>query len=280
LRCSHNTTHVDLFGLYNDVGGGFRADTGFVPQVDYRETYGQAGYTFHPHGFLSRLRTFLIVDRQADRNGALVSREVSPGAGMDTKLNGFMRFRYENNEVRSGGRLFPRQQFVYTAQVSPSRVVSQISIDGFVGQEVDFANSRPGRGGTINLTANLNPTSHLELSLLQAERLLSVDDSLGHSQRLFNARVSRARATYTFTARSFVRLIGQYSSTSRDRTLYSSEVPATSGTFSGSALLAYKLNWQSVLFLGYGDDRELSDRNRLEKAERQFFVKIAYAFQR
>lgn len=37
---------------------------------------------------------------------------------------------------------------------------------------------------------------------------------------------------------------------------------------------------QGILFLGYGDDRELSDQNQLEKTTRQFFVKISYAFQR
>jgi hypothetical protein len=35
-----------------------------------------------------------------------------------------------------------------------------------------------------------------------------------------------------------------------------------------------------VLFVGYGDDRELSVDNRLERADRQFFVKMSYAFQR
>ena len=75
-------------------------------------------------------------------------------------------------------------------------------------------------------------------------------------------------------------MIGQCVSTHRDPARYLVSVPATSGTFTGSALFAYKLNWQSVLFLGYGDDRELSDLNRLEKTDRQFFVKISYAFQR
>jgi hypothetical protein len=300
LRWSHSTRHFDLFGLYNDVGKGFRADMGFVPQVDYRETYGEGGYTFHPHGFLSRLRTFLILDRQTERNGTPISHQVSPGAGMDTKLNGFMRFRYENDAVRSGDRLFPRQQFVYIVQVSPSRTVSQVGLEGFVGQAVDFANSRRGRGATVNLSANLHPTGHLELALLQNERVLNVDDAsaalasspspsqareasrpqAGAGHRLFTARVSRVRGTYTFTARSFARVIGQYVSTHRDPALYLSTVSPTSGTFSGSVLVAYKLNWQSVLFLGYGDDRELSDLNRLEKSDRQFFVKISYAFQR
>ena len=133
---------------------------------------------------------------------------------------------------------------------------------------------------TVSLRANLNPTGHLELSLLQNERLLNVDDAAGLAGRLFTARVSRVRGTYTFTARRFARVIGQYVSTHRDPGRYLSAVPATSGTLSGSALFAYKLNWQSVLFLGYGDDRELSDLNRLEKTDRQFFVKISYAFQR
>jgi hypothetical protein len=280
VRWTHNTTHLDLTGTYNDVGAGFRADTGFIPQVDFRETYGEGGYTIYPHGFLSRLRMFLITDRQVQTDGRTITHQVSPGAGMDTKLNGFMRFRYENDVVRSGDLLIPRQQFVYTVLVSPSRAISQVSIDGFVGQEVDFANSRPGRGATINVNATLHPGGHLELALLQAERILNVDDPAGAGKRLFNAQVSRVRGTYTFTARSFARIIAQYVATHRDPSLYLAETPATSGTFSGSALLAYKLNWQSVLFVGYGDDRELSDLNRFEKADRQFFVKISYAFQR
>jgi hypothetical protein len=107
-----------------------------------------------------------------------------------------------------------------------------------------------------------------------------VDDPAGQGRRLFNARVSRARGTYTFTARSFVRVIAQYVSTHRDPSLYLSSTSPANGTLSGSALLAYKLNWQSVLFLGYGDDRELSDLNRLERSDRQFFVKMSYAFQK
>src|SRR5581483_10653552 len=126
---THNTTHLDLTGVYNDVGNGFRADTGFVPQVGYREEYGEAGYTVRPSGFASRVRTFLQFDRQTMRDGAPLYRLVSPGFGMDTKLSGFMRFRYANDQVRSGDRMFPRQQFVYTAQISPSRTVSQLTLD-------------------------------------------------------------------------------------------------------------------------------------------------------
>ena len=84
----------------------------------------------------------------------------------------------------------------------------------------------------------------------------------------------------TNSARLFARGIVQYVSTRNDPTLFINPVRAKSGSLEGSALLSYKLNWQSVMFVGYGDTRELSDRDRLEKQDRQFFVKLSYAFQR
>jgi hypothetical protein len=277
---AHSTTHFDLTGLYKDVGRGFRADTGFVPQVGYRDTYVESGYTVHPSGFLSRVRTSLYVDGQLDRDGATILRQVRPGISMDARGNSFMRFQYSNDVVRSGAMTFPRQQFLFSANTSPSRVVSQLAVDGWVGQEVDFANSRLGHGATINLSASLHPTNHLELALIQDQRWLNVAAAGGGAERLFIERISRVKSTYTFTARSFARVIAQYVSTDRAPVLYLSPVSAADGTLSATALFAYKLNWQSVLFVGYGDDRELADQHRLQPADRQLFVKLSYAFQR
>ncbi len=280
VQWSHNTTHFDLTGLYKDIGDGFRADTGFVPQVGYRDTYVESGYTVHPTGFLSRVRTWFYADRQIDRTGATILRQVRPSIGMDARGNSFMLFQYSNDVVRSGALTFPRQQFLFTANTSPSRIISQLAVDGWVGQEVDFTNSRLGRGATINLSASLHPTNHLELALLQDQRWLNVSIGGSGAERLFLERISRVKGTYTFTARSFARVIAQYVSTDRAPRLYLSPVTAADGTLTGTALFAYKLNWQSVLFVGYGDDRELSDLNRLEQSDRQFFVKLSYAFQR
>jgi hypothetical protein len=281
LAWNHNTEHYDATATYKDFGAGFRADTGFVPQVGYRDIYGETGWTFRPTGFLSRLRTFVTVDNQAERgSGALIDRTVSPGAGMDTRLNGFMQFRYQSDRVRAGDQTFPRQQFLFYQRISPSRRFSQVGIDGFLGQDVDFVNVRAGRGGTINLSGTINATDHLVFDLIANTQWLRVDGGAGASRPLFTARVSRLRANYTFTPRSFVRLIGQYVSTDRDPVLYRSSTSARDGTLNGSVLFAYKLNWQSVMFVGYGDDRELTDQRRLTQSGRQIFVKLSYAFQR
>ena len=52
------------------------------------------------------------------------------------------------------------------------------------------------------------------------------------------------------------------------------------GGFDGSALFAYKLNWQTVAFLGYGDERALTEKNTYDRQDRQLFLKGSYAFQR
>ncbi|HEV3139728.1 MAG TPA: hypothetical protein VGY57_04400, partial [Vicinamibacterales bacterium] len=280
LTWNHNTRHLDWYGQYNDASDGFRADAGFVPQVSYREYFGGAGWQVYPKGIVSRERTFLNVDYQADRAGNVITRLIEPGFGMDTRFNGFLQFRYEDNETRAGSIVIPRHQFGYIVQFSPSRFLSYIGINGNLGQDIDFANARPGRGPTFNAGATLHPTNHLEIGLVEDYRSLSVDDASGVSRWLFSQRVSRAKGTYTFTSRMFARVIAQYVSTTRDPSLYLSAVADRSGTFGGSVLFAYKLNWQSVAFIGYGDDRALSDLNRLEKQDRQFFVKFSYAFQR
>jgi hypothetical protein len=199
---------------------------------------------------------------------------------MDVKYSGFMQFRFVNDRTRSGDAAFTRRQFGYILRFSPTPRIAQVSLEGLSGQEIDFDNSRPGRGSTINLSARVNVTDHLELSAVANQRWLDVQDAREGRRRLFTARVSRLRATYMFSANSFARVVGQYVSETRVPELYVDSVSRRSGTFTGSALVAYKINWQSVLFVGYGDDREISEQERLARSSRQLFVKMSYAFQR
>ncbi|HVD77005.1 MAG TPA: DUF5916 domain-containing protein, partial [Vicinamibacteria bacterium] len=278
---SHSTKTVDWFAQYNDFADDFRADDGFVPQVGYRRTDLEGGYTFRPNGFLRRLRTFYTFDRSTDRDGGLLNRRLSVGTGMDGRWSSFFRFWYAFDRVRAGDVVLPRQQLLYVVQMSPSLKVNSIGVDGFVGQEIDFDGARTGTGANINLNATIRPTNHLELRFNDSRRWLNVGTPSGSRARLFTASVDRLRAQYTFTARVFLRVIGQYVSTRRDPTLYATEVARKDGAFSGSVLFAYKLNWQTVLFAGYGDSRELDETaQHLDRVGRQFFMKLSYAFQR
>jgi hypothetical protein len=276
---SHSTSTWDWYTEYKDFSDGFRADDGFVPQVGYRENYGEVGYTFRPTGLVSRLRTYLIADYQAQQDGSLIFRQISPGFGTDGVLSSSTRIRWAHDKVRAGDRTFDREQLVYTVQFTPSRTFSLVSLDGFVGQDVDFANSRRGTGANVTAIVAVRPTDHLELRFDGGWRWLNVTAEDGRQGRLFTAQFERLRATYTFTARSFLRVIGQYVRTERDPSLYTFSVSKQDGSFAASVLFAYKLNWQTVCFLGYGDNRTLTESGDLLRANRQFFLKLSYALQ-
>jgi hypothetical protein len=281
LSWNHNTEHFDFGTTYKDYGSGFRADSGYVPQVGYRETFASTGWTFRPKGFLSRLRTFVNVDIQDERtDGALIDHQFWPGIGADTRWSGFFQLQYVTDRIRAGSETFPRHQVQFYQNFSPSRRLSQVGVNGNFGTDVDFTNIRLGRGGQFNVNATINATEHLVFDMIANTSWLHVDDGAGVSRPLFTARVERIRTNYTFTARTFVRLIGQYVSTDRDVSLFVQPAAAHDGSFTGSVLLAYKINWQSVMFIGYGDDRTLDDERRLQRSDRSVFVKLSYAFQR
>jgi hypothetical protein len=274
LWYSYGSTHYDAFLEYKDIDDEFRADLGFLPQVGIREGYGETGWTWRPQGFFSRVRSFLVTDLTEDRDGGLIFRMLSPGVGCDFKWNGFANVRFSWDRIRAfNGLDYPRRQIVFNSRVSPSAVVSQIQLNGATGEEIDFGGGRTGHGTRLNLFTSVRPGDHLELQGELARRWLNVALAAGEAeQRLFTATVARLRSTYTFNRRAYLRLILQHV---KDESLSGSDRSVQS-----SALFAYKLNWQSVLFAGYGDDRREDLAGQLEPAARTVFVKLSYAFQR
>jgi len=169
---------------------------------------------------------------------------------------------------------------------SPWLWLSRIQLDAAYGKDVDFALARPGHGGQVTFTSTVRPMNHLAIDLIADRRWLDVDDGTGtgDEDRLFTAKVERIRATYTFTSRCFTRVIGQRVATRRDPALYPGlTVPDKVVDLSYSVLFAYKLNWQSVLFVGYGaQDLNLpppDGTGDLERSGQQLFLKLSYAFQ-
>jgi hypothetical protein len=277
----HSSPTIDWFTEYRDFGDDFRAENGFVPQVGYRDRFGEIGYTFRPQGFLRRVRVFSFGGYTTDREGDLINRQVSVGSGMDGRWNSFFRVWYMNERIDSGEGPLPVQRLRFVLQSSPSRILSGLALEGFVGEEIDFSNHRAGTGANLIARATVRPTNHLELRLNASRKWLNVSPAAAASGRVFTAQVERLRATYTFTPRMFVRGIVQYVETVRDPRLHRDEVERRDADIATSALFAYKLNWQTVVFVGYGDESAFAeDTDRFERSDRQLFLKVSYAFQR
>jgi hypothetical protein len=272
----------DFFALFNELSDGFRADNGFVPQVGFRRGYWEIGRSFYPEEKpISRIRLFTTSDYKVDLDGQLLSKWIRPGFGFDSLLNSFVRLELLFDATRSGDQLFRRNQIRPIVILRPGGLISEIELFGRFGDEIDFANDRLGDGGSLSLELELRPTDHLEVELEAERRWLDVTNDEGLSGRLFDAEVAQLRSTYTFSAKSWLRFIGQWRSTDRRLELYDDpeDVDELSESFDASLVFAYKLNWQTVLYVGYGDSRRLDDLQNLEPASREAFLKISYAFQ-
>jgi uncharacterized protein DUF5916 len=273
----HSNEKHDFYLQGSDYSDEFRADNGFVPQVGWRGAYVEGGKTWRPKGFFSRVRLFSENEYQQTQDGGnLLYRYNAIGFGADGKRRSFTRLWFVRDSVANAGEVFDRNRVFYQLQFAVNRILSFVSTDGWVGDEVDFDNNRLGRGASFNANAQIRPTQHLTLSLTGSMRWLNIN-----SDRLFTSQVERLRATYTFNSRMFIRAIIQNTRTNRDRNLYGFETDQHSGDLSSQALFAYKLNWQTVFYVGYSDLQEVTnEEGEFLPSNRQFFAKVSYAFQR
>jgi hypothetical protein len=277
----HTPEKWDTALLYRDVAEGFRADQGFVPQVGYRRGYAEAGLSFFPsEGFLTRLRPFVFGQYETDHDGDLLDQRYGGGLSFVGRRNLQVLFGTTLARVRTADVLLDRTFVPFRIALDPSGWLSRVEVFGEVGQDIDVVNVRVGRGGSAAANVVLRPTRHLTLDLLSSWSWLDVAAPDGGRARLYTAQVERAKLVYNFSARFYLRLIGEYVEERRDPDLYVVPVSDRTAFFTGSALLAYRLNWQTAIFAGYGDDREELPSGRLEPTSRQFFAKISYAFQR
>lgn len=271
----------DLYSEGKHISPNFRADNGFVPQVGYRSDYTETGRTTYlTKGFFSRIRVYAMGEYDALPGGEQLYRMTSIGFGADGKYQSFSRWRVAAENFRIGNHLFQRHQLIFSESMAFNRVISQVGIDGSIGQQVDFANARLGRGATLSPYATIRPTNHLQLDVSSGLRWLTVPNANTHD-RVFTSQVERIRASYTFNSKMFLRAIFQNERTNRDQALYNFIVDQHSGDLSSQILFAYKLNWQTVMYIGYGDLRDvLPEQNVFRPSNRQFFFKTSYAFQR
>jgi hypothetical protein len=275
---NHVEQKRDWFVEGFDVGKDFRADLGFIPQNGYRQVDGGFGLRVFPEkGLLRFIRPSIFVDQQwASDGGGTLFRQVSLAVnvqGAKNLLAGVAIRPKEQSLVN--GQLLEQTYLNFAFQIDPSRRYTRIGLNGHAGEMIDFANGRVGHGASLNAFATIRPFDKLTLDATVSDEWLDVDGG-----RLYTATVERLKATYSFSAKSIVRVIGQYVNTDRSPSLYTFPVSQHNGSFLGSLLYSYKLNWQTVLFLGYGDDRVLQANNDLVKADRSLFFKVSYAIQR
>ncbi len=157
-------------------------------------------------------------------------------------------------------------------RMRPSSAV-RLHLRGVFGDWIDFANVQPADRVRIEFEVGLNLGLHLQVDLDYLHSSLDVGGG-----RLFTARVPQLTGIWQFNTRTFVRAIVQYTDIQRDPALYVDEVDAVERDLFVQLLFSYKVNPQTVAFVGYSEGREQYDGVPMTTTGRAVFVKIGYAW--
>lgn len=275
INFRHRTKNFNIYAAYQDLGEDFRADLGFIPRVGYREVNVGSDYRWiaKPGKWWNLFMVSGLAYRAREENGNLLYE------GIESMLllnGGFQSTLYvvANMERETyGGYEFDLTYFKTNFQFRPAADVFFALITNF-GDRIDYSNIRPGRRFRIYGSLSYSPGNHFRLDINHTYEKMNAEND-----RLYTANISQGTIIYQFNTRTFFRSILQYVAYDYNADNYVSPIQPEFKHLFVQLLFSYKLNPQTVLFLGYTDNYRGEREYPLTRSDRTFFLKIGYAWQ-
>jgi hypothetical protein len=274
VQAGHFTSGLDVYANYSDVGDGFRTDLAFMPRVGYRHVEAGAGHTWQRESgsWWTMLNFGGCYNYQEFQDGRKNTRGTNFWINHQGPKQSFANVTGWAGTTVYAGEDFETWQLNVDAGFWPNRSLFTF-IDASYGEQVDIYNAVTGHAFSAG--------PHVELKLGKG-----LSSELGHTYErfteedgeLYTTNVSFFRAVYQFNRRMFLRGIVQYSDIAFNTSLYGEGWPERVSSLSSQVLLSYKLNPQTVFFLGYSDNHEGDQDIDLTQSGRTLFAKIGYAW--
>lgn len=276
---------------YQKQNEGFRGDLGFISRVDQNRYKVAAEHKWYaaPDLWWTQARIYSDWEIVHNDDGELIEKEFDVVAQVFAILNSRLRFQYSNRDkvgsridesslaIDGNTALFTENEWSIFGEIKP---ISGLYLNAriSIGDEIDYASNRLGDKALFRPTINWNVNEHLELRFKHTYKALDADNN-----NVFIARLTDFRATYQFGVQSFVRVSLIYNNTSRNPYNYPlstpSDITASSKDLSSEILYAYKINPQTVFYLGYTENRDSeSNFSEIEQNKRNIFMKFSYAW--
>ncbi|RLA35224.1 MAG: hypothetical protein DRR11_00515 [Gammaproteobacteria bacterium] len=273
---NYNSRNWFAYARHEMRDKGFRADSGFVTRVDYDQQTLGLGHIWHGEedDWWTRMRLNGDYDIAHDDQGRLLEKEIEGYFGINGPLQSYLEFGGLSRDVLFNDVLFHENKISLYTEMKP-RGGLYFGIWARVGDQIDFDNTV--LGDEIRLQPRVEWNANQNLLLRLQSSLVRLDSKEGPN--IFDAQVHDLRATWQFSVRSFIRLSVQYQDVERNQDMYIDQVDAHTRDVGRQLLYSYKLNPQTVFFLGYSDGHvDEDDLESLTITDRTLFMKIGYAW--
>ncbi|MBN2565318.1 MAG: hypothetical protein JXB46_06375, partial [Candidatus Eisenbacteria bacterium] len=209
---------------------------------------------------------------QGKSDGSPLEREVGVWANYNGKLQSYVGANFWKGRESYLGEEFDTWALNGNAGFWPT---GNVDIDAWwrTANDIDISNVQQGREFGTGIGIGYRAGRHLQLRLSHDYTHMHVSGG-----KLYTGNLSYARAVYQFSRRCYVRAILQYRHYDFDPDLYSYGMPSEQSGMGSQFLFSYKLNPQTVFFLGYSDGYYGDEDVELTRTDRTFFAKIGYAW--
>ena len=277
LRVNYGHTERNWWvdATHSDFGDGFRADLGYLPQIDFVENaltgariwWGEEG-DFH-----RRLAWGGLVAQRDRQAGGLLDERIETWVNLNGPRQSYMSIVLNmQNRVYEQAE-FDDQQFAHTVFEIQAAEDLKLIFHQDYGDWIDFDNVRPATRTLVQPGLTWNGGRHFKL---QVNHTYSALDVAGG--RLFTVQAPDVRFIYQFNTRAFVRAILQYTDIERDPALYLDPVEPREQDLLTQFLFAYKVNPATAFYFGYADAHEGAEDLPLTQTTRSLFIKLGYAW--
>ena len=255
---------------------GFRADSGFVPRVDGNTQIVGMGRIWHgdEDNWWAQIRLRGDWDITHGVGGQLLEREVEAYVTVNGPMQSWIQLGGLTRDLLFDDVMFKEEKLTFFTELQPRGGLA-LGVFSSYGDQVDFANTRLGNMLRVEPFLNWNVSRNLLLRFDGA--MLRLDNKDG--AQIFDARVYDVRLTWQFSRRSFLRFTTQFQDVERNPDEHIDSVDAHSRDLGRQLLYSYKLNPQTVFFVGYSDQHIDEDNlDGLTATNRTLFMKIGYAW--
>jgi hypothetical protein len=278
VNYNYGTREWGVFANYRSFESGFRADSGFVSQVDFETN--NMGFNRQWHGDGSRWWNQFRVGANTGSNhtqaGQLINRWKETFFGLEGPRQLYAEAGFFDSRRYWNGQYYDLQGLWAYSQARP-RGGLNMGLQVSIGEEIDFTNSRLAEQVQLGPWLGWNVTRHLRLNMEYTTEQL---DDAATGERIYDANVMDLRFTWQFSARAFLRLTQQQRHTDRNLAMYTNpDTDARSDSRATQLLYSYQLNPQTVFYAGYSNNEIQDDQlTELTETGRTFFLKFSYAW--
>lgn len=261
---------------YRDLSADFRADSGFVSRVggDVQEVSGGRVWHGEEQNFFNRIVLHGEYETVHDEDGNMLERANSLRLNLNGPMQSFFQARITSAEEFWEGVDYDLDHYGLFGEFQP-RGGLIVGLLARFGDKIDYSNDRLADTLYFEPFVNWNVNRNLLLRFRGVYSRLETLDG----EKIFDASVADTRLTWQFNLRSFVRLTVQYQDIEKNQAVYVDDVEAREKDVGRELLYSYKLNPQTVFFLGYSDRYvDNDDLNGLKASDRTWFMKVGYAW--